>query len=128
VITKRQHVQSRPDPYGRVPRKHSGHAGDGWQAHVYGSGRKPEQGYHGPRGEIDQINRSGVLDDGELDPEIKSEKKRKAGKPLAKTGTKSWGISSAMGGPSSTSTEITIPHKSTAFAGSFGLTTKRRGS
>jgi len=81
VITKRQHVQSRPDPYGRVPRKHSGHAGDGWQAHVYGSGRKPEQGYHGPRGEIDQINRSGVLDDGELDPEIKSEKKRKAKGP-----------------------------------------------
>lgn len=81
-VTRRKNFPSHPDPEGRTPEKHDGHARDGWQAYVYGSGKKPEPGYRGklaasPGGSLDPVMKTGILDDGEIDPESKSVRTRK---------------------------------------------------
>ena len=57
-----------PDKFGRTPCLHNGRACEGWQASVYGGGKPPEQGFHGPRKEHDTIMRVGISDGGEPEP------------------------------------------------------------
>ena len=81
-VVRRKSFPSHPDPAGRTPEKHDGHARDGWQAYVYGSGKAPEQGYRGrlaasEGGSLDLIMKTGILEDGELDPNAKSVRIRK---------------------------------------------------
>ena len=78
---EKKRVISCPDPHGRVPEKHDGHSRDGWQAYVYGSGKPPEPGYRGKLaaaegGSLDPVMKTGILDDGEVDPEAKSVRTR----------------------------------------------------
>jgi len=66
VYVKPKLPPARPDPWGRTPQKHTGHARDGWQRYVYANGPKPEE--RGRLRDLDPVMKTGILENGELDP------------------------------------------------------------
>lgn len=57
-----------PDPKGRTPEKHDGRARGGWHTYVYADGELIRDGFLTPP---DPIMKTGVKEDGEVEPKAK---------------------------------------------------------